>query len=162
FFSAAAMCNLSAQNSFFRSLASFDGSDGFGPRGVVQGRDGNFYGTTNGGGLNNKGAIFKVTPAGELTMLYSLCAQPNCADGSYPPAGLVQGTDGNFYGTTNSGGSDACYGGCGTIFKITPSGNLTTLHKFCSQANCADGKYPIGGVMQANDGNFYGTTFYGG
>jgi uncharacterized repeat protein (TIGR03803 family) len=77
--------------------------------------------------------------------------------------GLVQGTDGNFYGVTDSGGANGvAVGGYGTVFKITPSGTLTTLHSFCSQSDCTDGRVPYGGLIQDTNGNFYGTTLYGG
>ena len=83
----------------------------------------------------------------------------NGTDGSQPLLGSpVQGIDGNLYGITDEGGSY----GCGTVFKITPSGTLTTLYSFCSQASCADGKQPYAGLVQATDGNFYGTTGFGG
>ena len=88
------------------------------------------------------------------------------ADGQYPFAGVVQGTDGNFYGTTEIGGANAnnvsCLLGCGTLFRITPSGNLTTLYSFCSNDNCTDGAESVAGVVQAGSGTFYGTTFAGG
>jgi uncharacterized repeat protein (TIGR03803 family) len=145
-------------------------ADGKGPEdGVVQASDGNFYGTTAGGGARNSncsgcGTVYKITPKGKLTTLYSFCAQTNCADGSGPDAELVQATNGAFYGTTSSGGanSSACRGyGCGTVFKITPAGKLTTLYSFCTQTDCADGSEPRG-LLQATDGNFYGTTSRGG
>ncbi|MFZ0312254.1 MAG: choice-of-anchor tandem repeat GloVer-containing protein [Candidatus Korobacteraceae bacterium] len=127
--------------------------------GLVQATDGNFYGTTNEGGANGLfGTVFKITPSGTLTTLYSFCSQPNCTDGELPYAGLVQATDGNFYGTTSGGGA-VYYDG--TVFKITPSGTLTTLYSFCSQPNCTDGTEPSA-LIQATDGNFYGTTLYGG
>jgi len=134
--------------------------DGVDPiAGLVQATDGNFYGTASGGGANNGGGtIFKITPAGTLTTLYSFCAQPNCTDGSGPDGALVQGTDGNLYGTTQSGGAYDY----GTVFKITPSGMLTMLHSFCSQSNCNDGANPEAGLVQAIDGNFYGTATFGG
>ena len=103
--------------------------------------------------------------AQNLTTLYSFCSQSGCPDGAYPYAGLVQGTDGNFYGTTYQGGtSAACPApyGCGTVFKITPTGVLTTLYNFCSQSGCTDGKLPYAGLILASDGNFYGTTYEGG
>jgi uncharacterized repeat protein (TIGR03803 family) len=105
-----------------------------------------------------------MSPSGALTNLYSFCSQEHCADGSLPSGGLVLGTDGDFYGTTQlGGGSKACSGsGCGTIFKITPSGVLTTLHSFCLQTNCPDGLSPAAALIQATDGNFYGTTTAGG
>ena len=146
-------------------LHSFDWYDGASPIGaLVQGADGNLYGTTYGGGANPRvGTVFKITPSGTLTTLYSFCAQTNCTDGQQPYAGLVRGSDGNFYGTTLEGGANTgCSlgsGTCGTVFKITPGGALTTLHSFCSQAGCADGGNPYARLVQASDGNFYGTTF---
>jgi uncharacterized repeat protein (TIGR03803 family) len=125
--------------------------------GLVQGSDGNFYGTTNQGGANNEGTVFQIAPGGKLTTLYSFCSQSHCTDGNFPYAGLVQGTDGNFYGTTTGGGL-----GAGTVFKITTGGGLTTLHNFCSRTNCADGELPYAGLVQGTDGNFYGTTYQGG
>ena len=129
--------------------------------GLVQAIDGNFYGTTYGGGANGDGMVFKITPGGTLTTLHSF----DITDGSYPVAGLVQGTDGNFYGTTEYGGTNTteCPGyGCGTVFKITPSGTLATIYSFCSLANCTDGSIPYAGLIQASNGNFYGTAEYGG
>jgi uncharacterized repeat protein (TIGR03803 family) len=135
--------------------------DGFQPGGgLVQGADGNFYGTTYGGGTGSGGTIFKITASGALTTLYSFCSAPNCADGFGPGVGLIQATDGNFYGTTVGGGTGAVGGG--TIFKIAPNGMLTTLYSFCSQSNCADGSNPEAALLQATDGNFYGTTANGG
>ncbi|HMA28489.1 MAG TPA: choice-of-anchor tandem repeat GloVer-containing protein, partial [Thermoanaerobaculia bacterium] len=118
---------------------------------LVQGTDGDFYGTTGGGGANGAGTVFKITPAGELTILYSFVGFP---DGSGSGAGLAQATDGNFYGTTGGGGVF----GLGTIFKITPAGELTTLYSF----KRIEGAHPYAGLIQATDGNFYGTTFDGG
>ena len=147
------------------TLHSFDWYDGASPTGaLVQGNDGNFYGTTYGGGAEPRdGTVFKITPGGALTTLYSFCAQANCPDGQQPYAGLVQGTDGNFYGTTLEGGANTgCSlgsGSCGTVFKITPGGTLTTLYSFCSQHGCTDGGNPYAGLVQGSDGNFYGTTF---
>ena len=143
-------------------LHSFDGTDGYYPwGGLVQAINGDFYGTTVYGGANSScaggcGTVFKMTPQGVLTTLYSFCSQANCADGEYPYAGLVQATDGNFYGTTYAGAN-----GGGTVFKISQSGSLTTLYTFCSQTNCADGETPYDGLVQGNDGNFYGTTSQG-
>jgi uncharacterized repeat protein (TIGR03803 family) len=85
----------------------------------MQGTDGSLYGTTFAGGTNGYGTVFKITLGGALTTLYSFCSMANCTDGSYPTAGLVQATDGNFYGTTANGGSSSnCHGGCGTVFKL--------------------------------------------
>src|SRR5579863_466331 len=140
----------------FTSLLKFDQSDGSNPEyaSLVQGRDGNFYGTTLDGGPNLQGTAFKITSAGILTMLYTFCAQTTCTDGSAPVAGLILATDGNLYGTTATGG---VYGN-GTVFKITPSGTLTTLHSFRG----IDGANPFGALIQGIDQNFYGTTYYGG
>ncbi len=145
-----------------------DGNDILG--GLIQGTDGNFYGTTGEGGTNGRGTVFKITPSGKLTTLYNFCAKTNCTDGEFPVAGLIQATDGNFYGTTWFGGANDnvnCdlddYAGCGTIFKITPDGMLTTLYSFCAQTNCTDGIAPFtAALIQATDGNLYGTTEYGG
>ena len=130
---------------------------------LIQAADGNFYGTTSQGGTSNTGTVFKMTGSGKLTTLYSFCSLAGCADGTYPSSGLIQGTDGSLYGETVNGGA---YGGgcgsygCGTLFKITTSGILTTLYTFCVQPddNCTDGELPTGGLIQASDGNFYGTT----
>jgi uncharacterized repeat protein (TIGR03803 family) len=138
--------------------------------GVVEGTDGNFYGTTLEGGPNNSGTIFKITPQGNLTTLYYFCSQGSgtasaCPDGSGPNA-LSLATDGNFYGTTNGGGANvSCSefnGGCGTIFRITPAGILTTLYSFCSQQECVDGAAPVVPPVQDTNGIFYGTTVAGG
>lgn len=146
-----------------KTLVNFDGTNGGDPFStLVQGTDGNLYGTTQTGGANGSGNIFKMTPSGSLTVLYSFCAQPNCGDGS-GANGMVLGTDGNLYGTTESGGKKAPSHslGAGTVFKITPTGALTTLYEFCSQPNCTDGADPYGFVL-GSDGNFYGTTNEGG
>jgi uncharacterized repeat protein (TIGR03803 family) len=127
--------------------------------GLVLATDGNFYGTTSrGGGANVDGEVFRITPQGTLTTVYDFCSQTNCTDGSVPSAGLVQATDGNFYGTTAYGGSGCTDGGCGTIFKVTPSGALTTLHSF----DDTDGNVPTAGLLQATNGDLYGTTYSGG
>ncbi len=207
----------------FTSLHSFDGTDGadlFDQTGLVQGSNGNLYGTTLGGGANSRGTVFKITTKGKLTTLYSFCAlegctdasQPydglvlgtngelygttdfggansygsifsistggklktiysfcpksGCTDGARPTAGLIQASNGDFYGTTEAGGanknSDCAVEGCGTIFKVTASGALTTLYSFCAQSGCADGQTPYAGLIQGSDGNFYGTTTEGG
>jgi uncharacterized repeat protein (TIGR03803 family) len=123
----------------------------------VQARDGNFYGTTYQGGAQLLGTVFRITPQGKLSTIYSFCSVGNCTDGSNPSGpGMILGADGNLYGTTN--GADSGYG---TVFSITTAGQLTTLYNFCSQSNCADGRNP-GPLLQATNGNFYGTTGAGG
>jgi uncharacterized repeat protein (TIGR03803 family) len=138
-------------------------ADGQNPSaGLIQATNGDLYGTTESGGANGSGTIFKVTPLGTLTTLYSFCSQSGCTDGQNPSV-LVQATDGNFYGTTFYGGANTGYNNsAGTIFKLTPGGTLTTLYSFCSQSGCTDGAEPAAGVIQATNGDFYGTTGVGG
>src|ERR1022692_2084630 len=133
-----------------------DGSDPI--AGLVQATNGDLYGTTAKGGANGGGTVFKITPGGTLTTLYSFCSQTNCMDGVEPYAGLVQAANGDLYGTTVAGGAN----GYGTVFKITPGGTLTMVYSFCSQTNCADGAYPEAGLVQAANGDLYGTTPQGG
>jgi uncharacterized repeat protein (TIGR03803 family) len=134
-------------------------ADGYAPSaGLAQATNGSLYGTTIAGGTNKWGTVFKITPSGTLTTLYSFCAQSGCTDGYDPEGALVQATNGDFYGTTNYGGAN----GGGTVFKITPSGILTTLYGFCAQSGCTDGANPAAGLVQATNGNLYGTTGSGG
>jgi uncharacterized repeat protein (TIGR03803 family) len=131
------------------------GSDGNYPQAqLVRGTDGNFYGTTAYGGANGVGVVFKITPDGALTTLHSFAG----TDGGNPWGPLVQGKDGDFYGTTLYGGNQCSGDTCGTVFKISASGTLTTLHSFAG----TDGNYPQAGLVQATDGNLYGTTVAGG
>jgi uncharacterized repeat protein (TIGR03803 family) len=138
-------------------------ADGWLPMaGLVQATNGKLYGTTSNSidlQQYNGGTVFEITPAGKLTTLYNFCSQTNCTDGETPWAALVQGSDGNLYGTTTSGGTD-CENtqGCGTIFEITPAGKLTTLYSFCAQPGCTDGSYPFGSLVQGTNGIFYGAT----
>jgi uncharacterized repeat protein (TIGR03803 family) len=99
-----------------------------------------------------------MTPAGALTTIYSFCAQSGCTDGSAPSSGFVVSASGDFYGTTEGGGAN----NYGTVFKITPSGSLTTLYSFCSLVPCGDGAIPIAGLVQATDGDLYGAPEEGG
>ncbi len=117
----------------------------------MQGSDGNFYGTTASGGTNGRGTVFKITPSGIETVLFSFPA-----GSSDPYTGLIQGSDGNFYGTTGAGGTSDD----GTVFKITPSGTQSVLHAFAKSGS--DGETPYAGLIQGSDGNFYGTTYFGG
>ncbi len=140
--------------------------DGNGPSGLLLGPDGNFYGTTINGGARDPdcrlsygcGTVFQITPTGTLTTLYSFCAHTGCADGGEPLAGVIQAGNGDLYGTTNRGGAN----GGGTVFKITPDGTLTSLYSFCAQSLCRDGAEPSAGLVQAANGNLYGTTLEGG
>jgi len=132
-----------------------DGTQGSVPYApLLQAADGNFYGTTSGEGFcQDCGSIFKLTPAGVLTTLHTFSG----SYGANPDSALVQGSDGNFYGTTENGGDISCGYGCGVVFKLTPAGVFSVLHSF----NMSDGANPTGGLVQV-DGNFYGTTMNGG
>lgn len=142
------------------TLYSFQYFEGDAPcGGLLLASDGSFYGTTELGGISGQGTIFKISPSGGFVSLVSFAGFPT--NGGTPTGELVQGTDANFYGTTISGGiyegcANGC--GCGTVFKMTPEGALTTLHDFDS----TDGACPYGGLVQGVDGNFYGTTNWGG
>src|SRR5271154_110718 len=147
----------------FSTLFNFNGTNGAYPgvSSLVEGTDGNFYGTTAAGGTSSKctvtggcGTFFEITPEGMLSTLYSFCSQTSCADGIGPGGALVLGTDGNFYGTPPSGGVPTD----GTVFNITPTGTLTTLHTF----DGTDGIDPRGALALGTDGSFYGTTAAGG
>jgi len=126
--------------------------DGRLPNGLIQGMDSNLYGTAEQGGDSDwDGTIFQITTNGAFTILYTFTGG---SDGSGPFAGLVQGTDGFLYGTTDGGGDFTN----GTAFKIDTSGNLTTLVEF----NETNGAFPEAPLVQGRDGNFYGTTSSGG
>ncbi len=141
------------------TLHSFDAVDGASPWGeLLHAANGYFYGTTSGGGTRDDGTVFKMTAAGKLTTIYNFCADTDCPDGVAPLGGLVQGRNGNFYGTTNDGGANFR----GTIFEITEAGELTTLYSFCSKTDCTDGEYPYTPLVQGSNGKLYGTTEGGG
>jgi uncharacterized repeat protein (TIGR03803 family) len=134
-------------------------TDGQGPQaGLIQGADGNFYGTCSTGGVWDEGTVFNVTPAGMETQLYSFVGPPN--DSANPAAVLIKGADGNFYGTTVFGGANGGGTDDGSVFKITPAGAETMLHSF--GASATDGINPMAGLLLGTDGNFYGTTEDGG
>jgi uncharacterized repeat protein (TIGR03803 family) len=143
-------------NGALTSLFSFTGGNGAAlTSGLVQGRDGNLYGTTELGGAFSYGTVFKLTPDGAFMSLFSFKAG---TEGAYPVASLTQGSDGNLHGTTadipyinNSGGSSV---GTGTIFRITPAGRLTKVYSFPGGSG---GTEPLSQLLQASDGSFYGT-----
>ena len=142
----------------YTDLYSFGSSGAESYAGLVQDSDGNFYGTTTLGGTTF-GTVFRISPSGSYTKLHSFAGPPT--DGANPYTGLVEGSDGNFYGTTRFGGTSAnCSGGCGIVFRITPSGSETILHSFVDSPT--DGSEPLGALVEGSDGNFYGTTEFGG
>jgi uncharacterized repeat protein (TIGR03803 family) len=148
----AATSALQAQT--YTDLFDFDGTNhgccSIYPSMLAQGRDGNLYGTTLQGGANNRGAIFKATLGGAVTVLHSF----NLTDGASPQGGLTLAADGNFYGTTSSGGADTA----GVIFKITPTGTFTVIHDF---TRGADTGFPRNSPVPGSDGQLYGTTVVG-
>ncbi|MGC1371369.1 MAG: choice-of-anchor tandem repeat GloVer-containing protein [Candidatus Sulfotelmatobacter sp.] len=186
FHTAPAHAQLSQLYAFqYNSETTSDYPDGENPQAeLIQGADGNYYTTTYTGGsgscfggsqgaIPGCGAVVKITPAGVLSVVYSFpydSANSTAPDGLYPAAGLLQAPDGNFYGVASLGGTgETCSTGtfgCGTIFKLTPSGTLTVLHSFCGGNGCGslptDGSNPLGRLAIGPDGNLYGTTQAGG
>jgi uncharacterized repeat protein (TIGR03803 family) len=147
------------------ALYSFKGgADGAYPQQrLVIDAKGDFYGTTSSGGSGicsgGCGTVFKVTKTGKETVLYRFCPAPtNCTDGAYPAAGLIRDEKGNFYGTTEFGGTSKY----GTVFKLDSAGKETVLYSFCSVTNCTDGASPLAELIMDAEGNLYGTTDYGG
>jgi uncharacterized repeat protein (TIGR03803 family) len=146
----------------FTTLARFTVMNGdYAAGSLVQATDGNYYGIVEYGGRNNEGAVYRVTPSGTLTDIYSFCPEHTCINGSNPNSGLILATNGDLYGTTAYGGSS----NNGTIFRITIEGKLKTLYSFCPDGGSCSGAYYPTGLIQASDDNFYGTTSaleYGG
>jgi uncharacterized repeat protein (TIGR03803 family) len=133
-------------------IVNFHQGNGSFPNGIlVQGRNGNFYGTTALGGTGNFGTVFEMTTQGKLLTLHNFTYY----DG-YLPIGMILGKDGNFYGVATAGGPN----GYGTIFKMTPTGAFTLLYTFSTHLN--DGPGTPNNLVQGTDGNFYGTTQLGG
>ncbi len=150
--------SLASAQATFTNLIDFDGTEGGNPLylSLVQGTDGQIYGTGGEGGTDY-GTAYKITSAGTFTQLYSFCSQAGCADGGLPYAGLVMAANGNFYGTTAyDGGTSAPLDG--TTFEITPSGTYSVLHTFVG----TDGSGPYSNMVLGSDGNLYGTTVFGG
>jgi uncharacterized repeat protein (TIGR03803 family) len=132
----------------FKTIGSFTYTNGYYPIApLVQGTDGDLYGTTWEGGASGIGSVFRVTSKGKITTLHSF----NFYDGAYPRAPLVQGSDGNFYGVADEGGDNEF----GTIFRISPKKKFAVLHSLTS----SDGEYSSGGLVAGTDGNFYGNTY---
>lgn len=135
------------------------GSDGSAPQGgVVLDGAGNIYGTTGLGGSNNDGTVFELSANGTKSVLYAF---QGANDGNSPIGNLVMDGAGNLYGVTNLGGNSPICGtdGCGTVFKVTPSGEESVLHTF--QAG-SDGAEPLAGLVRDSNGNLYGTASDGG
>jgi uncharacterized repeat protein (TIGR03803 family) len=127
-------------------------TDGWTPKAGLILWKGNLYGTTRAGGTHDFGTVFKLTPSGKETVLYSF--GENTDDGFYPVAGLVPDSKGNFYGTTSAGGF-----GYGTVFKLTAARKENVLYPFTGHA---DGNMPLAGLVRDGNGNLYGTTENGG
>jgi uncharacterized repeat protein (TIGR03803 family) len=146
----------------FTSLYSFTGAnDGSNPQAaLVQGSDGYFYGTAFNGGASSSGTLFKISTSGALTGLHSFTGG---SDGSNPQAGLTQGSDGLFYGTTQSGGTPTNGSPAGTVFQVGPNGVLLSLYSFNTDSYGGNnGSYPQARLVEGSDGYLYGTTFEGG
>jgi uncharacterized repeat protein (TIGR03803 family) len=151
----------------FTSLASLcptgssctDGEQTFAT--LLEDGSGNFFGTAlEGGNSSSAGTIFEYTSTGTLDTLYSFCPATGCADGEFPFSGLTKGSDGNYYGTTDSGGANSR----GEFYEITPAGVYTALYGFCGEGGsaCTDGNGPTAPPAAAANGVFYGTTQGGG
>jgi uncharacterized repeat protein (TIGR03803 family) len=137
-------------------LHSFSGAqDGWNPTSsLILDSAGNLYGTTALGGAHGLGVVFEIDSSGNETIVHSF----DRTDGANPNAGLVQDASGDLYGTTQYGGEGCDFKGCGTVFKLSPSGQITTLHSFIR----FDGDGPLGGITVDSSGNVYGTTWLGG
>jgi uncharacterized repeat protein (TIGR03803 family) len=134
------------------TLHNFNYVDGMWPSGgVIEGSDLSLYGVASSGGAHGCGTVFKIDPAGTLTTVHGFACG---AGGASPYGGVLQGSDGDFYGMTQFGGSM----GGGTIFKVKAAGTLTTLHSFEAGPGAA-GTDPFGALIQGRDGSFYGTTY---
>jgi len=145
-------------------------ADGFQPIGApVADAGGNIYGVTIAGGnamCNGAGCgvLYKVTPQGHESVLYTFCSVGNCLDNSLPIGGPVIDANGVLYGTTARGGAwhtDVNSQGGGTVYSFSGS-SLTTLYSFCKESSCTDGEYPVSGPTIDGAGNLYGPTQLGG
>jgi uncharacterized repeat protein (TIGR03803 family) len=139
-------------------IHSFTGkADGADPdAGVIRDTEGNLYGVAESGGAKGYGVVFKIDTSGAETVLHNFTGG---ADGAFPTGGLARDAAGNLYGTASEGGIAELYSGVGTVFKLTPSGHLTVLHKF---SGSPDGASPQGALILDSSGNIYGTTSGGG
>jgi uncharacterized repeat protein (TIGR03803 family) len=141
---------------FADGTVASDGEYAYKP--LVLASDGNFYGTTESGGTQSDGAIIRMTPDGVVTVVHSFMDGTVANDGNQPCSGLIEGSDGNLYGTTYLGGS----ANEGVVYRMTLGGVVTTLHSFQDGSVLNDGAYPDAELVQAVDGDYYGTTYEGG
>jgi uncharacterized repeat protein (TIGR03803 family) len=133
--------------------------DGNTPQGTLTlDGNGNLFGTTYSGGAAGKGTVFEIPSGGTETVLYSFCSLAACADGALPTSSVIMDTDGNMYGTTQTGGAN----NRGTIFELAADNTESVLYSFCPQVNCTDGTYAFGGLSMDSKGDLFGTTIYGG
>jgi uncharacterized repeat protein (TIGR03803 family) len=144
----------------FMLLHDFEGApfDGAYPVSLIHGDDGNFYGTTNGGGTDNAGTVFRMTPGGEVTILHNFGLNQVPTGGARPSSKLIEGRNGLLYGVT--GFNPDSIDDYGTVFRISKTGHFEVIHRFLAEP--PSGYAPVGPLMQASDGELYGTTYYGG
>jgi uncharacterized repeat protein (TIGR03803 family) len=132
--------------------------DGNSPAGkLIVDDTGNLYGATVYGGRKGAGVVFRLAPDGTYTLLHTFCTKKNCKDGQFPGEVIAAGA-GNLYGTASQGGTKEY----GVIFELTPDGNETVIHSFCSKTGCTDGKHPIGPLILDGAGIIYGEASSGG
>ena len=159
--SGGAVFSIAKDGGGFLTIHNFDPSSGDGTApvsGMLLATDGMLYGTCSKGGSTNLGAVFKISADGQVYgVIHNFLGQTNSGDGSSPGASLIQGLDGNLYGTTQVGGNN----NLGTLFKLNTDGSVySILHHFSGSPN--DGRVPLGNLAQGPDGLLYGTTEYGG
>ena len=140
---------------FCRATSCSEGTDSYG---LIEGSDGNFYGTTFQGGEFDLGTIFRISPSGDFKVLYNFCSLANCADGILPQSPPIQGIDGNFYGVVTGGGSMQG----GALYKLTPSGTYSVVRNFCSYTNSPCSGAQPSSIVQDASGNFFGVAEFGG
>src|SRR5215831_16612712 len=133
-------------------------NEGFPWAPVFRDGKGNLYGTTLGSSQSEHGSVFRLDGSGQRTVLYYFTGG---SDGNAPEAGVIRSAVGDIFGTASAGGDMNCMppDGCGTVFRIAKTGQLTVLHTFHGRR---DGAFPLGGLARDNAGNLYGTSYYGG